>query len=54
MIKKFENGLKYWEILKVYKKKIKQETENGSPGDFPLSVYHVLIVQMEVCRLSIC
>jgi hypothetical protein len=29
-------------------------TENGSPGDFPLSVYRLLIVQTEVCRLSFC
>jgi hypothetical protein len=30
------------------------QTENGSPGDFPWSVYHLLIVQTEVCRLSVC
>ncbi len=27
-------------------------TENGSQGDFPYSVYLLLIVQTEVCRLS--
>jgi hypothetical protein len=30
------------------------EMENGSPRDFPKFVYHLLIVQTEVCRLSIC
>ncbi len=28
------------------------QMENGSPGDFPQSVYRLLIVQTEVCRLS--
>ncbi len=30
------------------------QTKNGSPGDFPLSVYHLLIVKTEVCHLSAC
>jgi hypothetical protein len=30
------------------------KTESGSPGDFPLSVYRLLVVQTEVCRLSVC
>ncbi len=30
------------------------QTENGNPGDFPVSIYRLLIVQMEVCRLSLC
>jgi hypothetical protein len=30
------------------------QTENGSPGDFPWSIYRLLIVQTEVCRLSVC
>ncbi len=29
------------------------ETENGSPCDFPQSVYRLLIIQTEVCRLSV-
>jgi hypothetical protein len=28
--------------------------ENGSSGDFPLSVYNLLTVQMEVFHLSVC
>ncbi len=33
----------------------RHQTENGSPGDFFLkSVYRLLIVQIEVCRLSAC
>jgi hypothetical protein len=28
--------------------------ENGSPGYFPLSGYRLLILQKEVCRLSVC
>ncbi len=28
--------------------------ENGSLGDFPSSVYRLLIMQTEVCCLSIC
>jgi hypothetical protein len=30
------------------------QTENGSPGDFSWSIYRLLIVQIEICRLSIC
>ncbi len=30
------------------------QTINGSPDHFPLSVYYLLIVQTEVCHLSIC
>jgi hypothetical protein len=30
------------------------QTENGSPVDFPQSFYHLLIVQKEVCRFSVC
>ncbi len=30
------------------------QTENWSPGDFPYSVYHLLIVQMEVWRWFVC
>ncbi len=30
------------------------QTENGSAGDFLLSVYRLLIVLTEVCRLSDC
>jgi hypothetical protein len=32
----------------------KNQTENESPGDFPQSVYRLLIVQTKVCRLSVC
>ncbi len=32
----------------------RHETENGSPGDFPYSVYRFLIMQTEICRLSVC
>jgi hypothetical protein len=46
--------LTYWGILKPYNKKIKQETEHGSPGNFPYSIYRLLIVQAEICRLSVC
>jgi hypothetical protein len=30
------------------------QTEKGSPGDFPWSIYRLLIVQTEVFRLSVC
>jgi hypothetical protein len=30
------------------------QTENRWPGDFPQSIYCLLIVQMEVCHLSFC
>ncbi len=30
------------------------ETKNGSSGDFPQSVYCLLIMQTEVCCLSVC
>jgi hypothetical protein len=30
------------------------QTENGSPGYFLLSAYHLLIVQTEVCNLFVC
>ncbi len=32
----------------------KKTTENGRPGDFPQSIYRLLILQTEVCRLSAC
>jgi hypothetical protein len=32
----------------------KQNTEKGSPGNFPQSVYRLLIVLTEVCCLSVC
>jgi hypothetical protein len=32
---------------------IKQKTDNRSPGDFPYSVYCLLIMQTEICRLSV-
>ncbi len=38
----------------VYIYMLKFQTENGSPGDFPESVRPFLIVQTEVCRLSVC
>jgi hypothetical protein len=28
---------------------IKRKMENGSPGDFPVSVYRLPIVQLKVC-----
>ncbi len=33
---------------------LKNKIENGSPDDYPLFVYCLLIVQTEVYRLSIC
>ncbi len=30
------------------------QTEKGSPGDFPYSVYRLLIVQTEVRHFSVC
>jgi hypothetical protein len=30
------------------------QTEKGSPGNVPLSVYRLLIVQTEVCRSYFC
>jgi hypothetical protein len=32
----------------------KDKEKNGSLGDYTLSVYRLLIVQTEVCRLSVC
>jgi hypothetical protein len=32
----------------------RHQTEYRSPGDFPYSVYRLLIVQTEVCHLSVC
>jgi hypothetical protein len=32
----------------------KDKGKNGSLGDFSLSVYRLLIVQTEVCRLAVC
>jgi hypothetical protein len=32
----------------------RHQMENGSLGDFPSSVYRLLIVQTEVCCLSVC
>jgi hypothetical protein len=51
-IKKFKTNLNIEEFWS-FTKKIKLETENGGPCDFPLSVYSLLIVQTEVCRLSV-
>jgi hypothetical protein len=31
----------------------RHQTENGSPGDVPESVYNLLIVEMEFARLSV-
>jgi hypothetical protein len=52
MLNRHNKELKYWEILKYYKKR-KQETENGSPVDFPWSVYYLFIVKTKVCCLSV-
>ncbi len=30
------------------------QMENGIPGNFPKSVYHLLNVHTEVCRLNVC
>ncbi len=38
----------------IYAAIFKWKTENRSPGDFLLSVYHLLIVQTGVCCLSVC
>jgi hypothetical protein len=37
----------------IYKYAVLQ-TEIGSPGNFPESVYHLLIMQTEVCHMSVC
>ncbi len=34
--------------------KLKYQMENGSPGDFAYFDYRLLIMQTEVCRLSVC
>ncbi len=33
---------------------VNYQTENGSPSDFHQSIYRLLIVQTEVCRLPVC
>jgi hypothetical protein len=33
---------------------LRHQTKNVNPGDFPSFVYRLLIVQMEVCCLSVC
>jgi hypothetical protein len=39
--------------LHIYMLPFQIENGNGSPGNFPYSVYHLLIEQMEVCHLSL-
>jgi hypothetical protein len=44
----------YIYLYYIHMLQFKWKTENGSPGDFPQSLYHWLIVQTEVCHLSVC
>jgi hypothetical protein len=37
-------------VLCIYAAVLNRKMENESPGDFPLSVYHLVIMQTEVCR----
>jgi hypothetical protein len=40
----------YWYMCCSFERKM----ENGSPGNFPYAIYCLLIVQTEVCCLSVC
>jgi hypothetical protein len=40
--------------IHIYAAILKWKTENGSPGNFLLSVYRLPIVQTGVCCLSVC
>jgi hypothetical protein len=40
--------------INIYAAVTNKKMENGSVGDFLSSVYHLLIMQMEVCRMSVC
>jgi hypothetical protein len=46
-----ETRIKYWGFSNILGK---NQTENRSPGGFFLFVYHLLLVQTEVCRFYVC